>query len=290
MRKHSIDPGIHHQIRTLLPDLAAAANNASLGLAESGRLDEALNLMREAVSHSRRLAATDPSLLPDLAICLNNLSNRLAEVGQPEEALTRAEEATNLYRKLAIADPESFLPDLALSLNSLSVRLAEVGRPEEGLGPIQAAVAIRRALVLADGSAEALGKGHRAEIVDLLAEGTDSLPNLAASLNSLSVRLAGGKKPVLPSRRRSATTALLPERAERHSSPTCPFLSTTSPGSSPRLASRRRPSWWLERRPCSALPMSGCRTPGQPPRGDPIRRPRLRRRRRDRSAILPRQT
>jgi tetratricopeptide (TPR) repeat protein len=189
MRKHSIDPGIHHQIRTLLPDLAAAANNASLGLAESGRLDEGLNLTREAVSHSRRLAATDPSLLPDLAIGLNNLSNGLAEVGQPEEALTRAEEATNLYRKLAIADPESFLPDLALSLNSLSVRLAEVGRPEEGLGPIQAAVAIRRALVLADGSAEALGKGHRAEIVDLLAEGADSLPNLAASLNSLSVRL-----------------------------------------------------------------------------------------------------
>jgi len=206
MLKHSIDPRIHHQMRALsptccgnlgedgadddLPELAAAVNNLSLRLAELGRLDEALDLMREAVSHYRRLASTDPSFLPDLAICLNNLSNRLAEVGQREEALAPVEEAAEHYRKLATADPESFLPDLALSLNNLSVRLAEVERPEEGLGPIQAAVAIRRALVVADRSvAKALRKGHRAEIVDLLAQGADSLPNLAASLNNLSVRL-----------------------------------------------------------------------------------------------------
>ena len=73
--------------------------------------------------------------------------------------------------------------------NNLSVPLGEVARPEEDLGSIRAAVAVRRALFLADRSAKAFGKGQRDEVADLLAQGADSLPKLAASLKSLSVRL-----------------------------------------------------------------------------------------------------
>src|SRR5439155_928515 len=114
-----------------LAELAAAVNNLSLRPAELGRLDEALDLMREAVSHYRRLASTDPSFLPDLAICLNNLSNRLVELGRWEQALAPIEEAVRHYRTLARASREAFLPDLSLSLGNLSGILAEVGRSQE---------------------------------------------------------------------------------------------------------------------------------------------------------------
>ncbi|MFJ2033655.1 tetratricopeptide repeat protein [Streptosporangium sp. NPDC087985] len=162
-----VDHGRHHSD---LPNLATSLYNLSIWLRRSGRREEALQAITEAVAIRRHLTTTRPEeFLPDLAGSLNNLAVRLGELGRREEALQVITEAAQAYRRLAEARPDAFLPGLAGSLNNLSVQLRRSGRREEALQAITEAVAIYRHLTTT-----------RPE---------EFLPGLADSLNNLAVRL-----------------------------------------------------------------------------------------------------
>ncbi|MFC9329583.1 tetratricopeptide repeat protein [Kitasatospora sp. NPDC057015] len=158
------DPDAH------LANLATALNNLSLRLGETGRWDEGLAAVQEALAIRRTLAEADPDAhLTGLATALNVLSLRLGETGRWEEGLAAVQEATDHFRVLAQADPGAHLPRLASALNNLSLGLNEVGRRKEGVAAAQEAAGRLRALAEADPDAH--------------------LPNLALALNNLSVQL-----------------------------------------------------------------------------------------------------
>jgi len=112
-----------------------------------GRVEDALDVTKEAVEVYRKLAREHPeAYLPYLAGSSNNLGNRLSELGRREEALEATKEAVEVYRKLVRKHPEAYLPYLATSLNNLGVMLSESGRREEALEAMKEAAEIRRKL------------------------------------------------------------------------------------------------------------------------------------------------
>ncbi|KAF8342543.1 hypothetical protein F5887DRAFT_350425 [Amanita rubescens] len=153
--------------------IAMSLNGLSHHLSRLGRWEEALEIIEEAVSIFRKLAADRPdAFLPDLAHSLNTLSNRLSGLGRREESLQMIEESVSvsIHRKLAADRPDAFLPDLAHSLNTLSNCLSDLGRWEQVPEIIEEAMSIFRKLA---------------------ADRPDAfLPDLARSLNTLSNRLS----------------------------------------------------------------------------------------------------
>ncbi|MFG3318131.1 SAV_2336 N-terminal domain-related protein [Streptomyces sp. NPDC048171] len=197
-------------------DLARALNNLSNRLSESGRSEEALAAITEAVDLYREAAPLNPtSVRSDLARYLSNLSVRLGDVGRSEEALAAITEAVTFYRDSVSENLDVSRADLATTLNNMSNRLSESGRSEEALAAITEAVDLYREAAPLNptdgrpGLARALnnlsnrlsesGRSEEAlaaitEAVDLYREAaplnpTDGRPGLASSLNNLAVRL-----------------------------------------------------------------------------------------------------
>ncbi|MET7483526.1 tetratricopeptide repeat protein [Streptomyces sp. NPDC005538] len=140
-------------------------------LAETGRRQEALEAVLEAVALRRELVAADrDEHLPNLAAALNNLANSYGGVGRPEEALSAARESAELYEPLAEQDPEAYLADYTRALNTLSGQLSKAGHHQEALSTTRKLVGLRRGLADADPD--------------------DHLPAYASSLSVLSIRLA----------------------------------------------------------------------------------------------------
>ena len=180
----------HPQWRTLdtgeeaaQPVLAAGTRilaQLALRLSEAGRRVDALLPGSEAVSLFRRLADASPaSYLPDYAHVLDNYGNQLSDVGRPGEALRAATEAAAYYEFLARTDPAAYLPEYAMALNNLGTRLAEAGQPGEAVAPASQAVESYRYLI------DIAPAGYQADIVRAA-----YLPDLASSLNNLSITLA----------------------------------------------------------------------------------------------------
>ncbi|MGC5259810.1 ATP-binding protein, partial [Streptomyces cyaneofuscatus] len=139
----------HHDTPTPnLPRLATALNNQSIGLANLGRREEALDTITRAVEIRETLAAQQPdAFLPVLAGSLSNQSIRLADLGRREEALDTITRAVETYQALTEKRrPNAILPKLAMALNNQSSCLAGLGRREEALDAVTRAVEIRETL------------------------------------------------------------------------------------------------------------------------------------------------
>ncbi|RLC76578.1 MAG: hypothetical protein DRI61_13060, partial [Chloroflexi bacterium] len=177
-----------------------------------GRVEDALDVTKEAVEVYRKLAREHPeAYLPYLAGSSNNLGNVLSESGRREEALEATKEAVEVYRKLVRKHPEAYLPYLAMSLSNLGNRLSELGRREEALEATKEAVEVYRKLAREHPEAylpylatslNNLGNvlselGHREEALEVTKEAVEIrkklarehpeayLPDLAGSLNNL---------------------------------------------------------------------------------------------------------
>ncbi|KAF7973304.1 hypothetical protein HWV62_15625 [Athelia sp. TMB] len=150
---------------------ARALIDQSASFRDSGKREEALAAIEEAVSLFRALAKDFPDALSaDLAWSLRILSSCLADVRRREDALAAIEEAVEAQRGLAKNRPSDSDTELALSLNHLSNRLSGLDRHEEALLAIQESVDLYR--IAAEDQPEA------------------SRPGLAASLYNLSSRLS----------------------------------------------------------------------------------------------------
>ena len=126
---------------------------SSLGnrLSELGRYTEALQVIEEAITIRRELAAAEPDRYrSDLTNSLVNLGVALAELGRLPEALTADREAVAIRRELAAADPDRYRPDLAFSLANLAQRLFAMGRSAQALQATEEAAAIHQGLAAAD--------------------------------------------------------------------------------------------------------------------------------------------
>ncbi len=199
-----------------LPSLVRSLNDFSFRFGEVGHHEEALALIAEAVTISRRLVKIDASAyLGDLATSLNNSANRLGSLGRREEALRSAEEAVTNLRQLAEANPDVYRANLAGSLSNLANCLSSVGRREEAVVPAEESLRIHRRLANMDpdsylpGLALSLNNlsnrlgdvGRRKEALAAIQEAVDirrklaetsprtHLPNLADSLSNMSQRL-----------------------------------------------------------------------------------------------------
>ncbi|MEU0237284.1 tetratricopeptide repeat protein [Nocardiopsis sp. NPDC006198] len=136
------DPDAH------LPDLATSLNSQSNRLVDLGRVEEALEVIVEAVRIRRVLVEQGSgTYLHDLATSLNNQSNCLGDLGRVEEALEVIAEAVRIHRTLAEQRPDTYLLNLATSLHNQAVRLSALDRTEEALEVIVEAVRIHRTLI-----------------------------------------------------------------------------------------------------------------------------------------------
>ena len=251
--------GIYRELAAARPDAfrprpGRVAEQPVGRLGGLGRAEDALAASEEATGIYRELAAARPDVFrPDLAGSLNNLSIRLAGLGRREDALAAIEEAVTIRRELAAARPDAFRPDLAGSLTNLSVRLGGLGRPEDALAAIEEAAGIYRELAAGPpgrvpprpgqvaeqpvGPAGRRGPARRTrwrairEAVtirrELAAARPDAFrPDLAGSLNTLSVRLGDLGRPedalaaIRGSRRHLPGAGLRPARTR--SAPTWP--------------------------------------------------------------------
>lgn len=204
-------------------ELARRLGWLSIRLSDIGRLEEALQAIRECVEICRdRTEAQPDTLALDLAWSLNNLSIQLAYVGRYEEALERTREAVEIYRGLTEAQPDG----LASTLQNFSNHLARLARREEALGAIQEAVKILRGL--AEGRPDAFR------------------PDLASSLQSLSGRLAdvGQHEEALEAAR--AGVEIYRELAERWPDAFRPNLASSLHSLAPVLADNGRRGEALE--------------------------------------------
>jgi tetratricopeptide (TPR) repeat protein len=179
VRRRLARPNPIAEIRQLLAMATEAGSQASIArkitnkagyLAETGRMNEALVAIGEAVEIWRRLAQAGPAAHEaGLALSLNNLAKVLSALGQEPESLAASGEALAIWRRLARADPTVYEPDLALSLTNHSTHLPTAERYEEALAATREAMEIRRRMVRANPAA------HE--------------PGLATSLASLAMRL-----------------------------------------------------------------------------------------------------
>jgi tetratricopeptide (TPR) repeat protein len=149
--------------------LAGTLHNYSLVLRDSGRGDDALGAMEEALKHRRAQAPDSPEGISEHAISLNNLSNRLAEAGRFEEALATIEEAVGHRADL---ERHGFRAQLATVLHTRAVRLNEAERHVEALAAIREALAYVRPLIELD----------RATYLPDLAESLGNLSNVLSDI------------------------------------------------------------------------------------------------------------
>jgi tetratricopeptide (TPR) repeat protein/nucleoside phosphorylase len=129
---------------SLLAERAMLLNNLGNRQSELGKVEEALEVIREAVRLYRLLAARgSEDFLPGLAMSLNNLGTTQGQLGRYEQALEAIREAVDIRRHLTQRMPEDFLPGLAMSLNNLGTMQGQLGRYEQALEAIHEAVDIR---------------------------------------------------------------------------------------------------------------------------------------------------
>lgn len=149
----------------------AIGNNLANMLSDLGQHDAALEVSRQVVSISRKLAASgSPVFLAKLAASLNNRSCILADAHDRDGALEAIDEAVSIHRSLAFFGTDQVKIDLAIALSNQGSRLSEVERHEDALEAVNEAVSINRHLVQA---------------------GTDSALNrLAGALNNQANKLA----------------------------------------------------------------------------------------------------
>jgi tetratricopeptide (TPR) repeat protein len=134
-------------------ELAQALENAVTVATSSGRSEDAVAPMDEALAIHRQLAADGKAeSRRELAICLNNRIHLLDNLGRFTEALASGEEAVQLFRNLLSADDADFHPagladwvshvhsDLATCLLALSTALNKAERYTESLCAAEEAV------------------------------------------------------------------------------------------------------------------------------------------------------
>jgi Flp pilus assembly protein TadD len=164
------DPAAMWQANTVLvPDNHRAFTNLGIALAQSGRLDDAVTALEQAVEIEPRSTRAN-----------YNLANVLVTLGQRQEAIARYEVALE-------TEPRS-----AAAHHNLGLVLAQVGRLDEAIARF------REAILLRPGDAEAhhnLGKalalsGHGAAAVDHLREAARLEPRWAAPLGDAARVLA----------------------------------------------------------------------------------------------------
>jgi hypothetical protein len=113
----------------------------------TGRRQETLAGMREAVDGYLRLFQADPhNIPPGLAESLDGLANRLRWSAGTEQAVGGFRDIVATYRALADADPAAFRPRLADSLGHLAYRLSHTWRGQEELRVTREAVYTYRKL------------------------------------------------------------------------------------------------------------------------------------------------
>ena len=99
--------------------------NAALGLNASGRRDEVLEAIEEAVAVYRRLRAGDPwAYEPGLAVSLHNVAPGLRRVARNQDALAAIKEAVTMQRRLATCNPTAHEPILGDDTRELLTALA----------------------------------------------------------------------------------------------------------------------------------------------------------------------
>ena len=102
-------------------NLAYALNNLGAYLAETGNENQALPLVREALTLFRRQRdGTSNTNLEAEAACLANLAQRLHFAGELKEELAIREQLTSDYRQLVDADPSHHVDGLAAALTELA--------------------------------------------------------------------------------------------------------------------------------------------------------------------------
>jgi len=123
--------------------LARSLFNLSNCYSHTGRINEALQAILNAVGINKRLADENPKAFnPSLANSLNSLAYCYSNLGRQEEALQAILNTIEIYKALAQEDPQRFNPGLALSLNNLSMCYSEMLRHEEALQAITEAISI----------------------------------------------------------------------------------------------------------------------------------------------------
>lgn len=106
--------------------VAATLNNLSYGLADCGRLGEALERARDSVALRRELSGRHPQLLPSLARSLSTLSRHQRRAGDLDGALRTAEESLRVRRSAAEEEPDAYLAELASTLDHMVQILADL--------------------------------------------------------------------------------------------------------------------------------------------------------------------
>jgi len=266
-----------------LEGLATALNNLSVGLHETGQLEESLEVSEEATTLFRKLAEADPdAYLSSLA----NLSVSLAEAGQDDEALAAVEEAVGALRSLVDAGAGEQRAELAWVLHNMSVRLAARGRLVEAVEAIEEAVRIRRDLSESgldrfradlasslNGYSVMLGAiGRQAEALTAIEEAVRIrrelaethpdryLPALATSLNNLSVDLTRAGRPAEESLAATAGAVRIRRALARTNA------GRFRPGLAAALHTCRRPRRHRAEQPSPGRPPGGSRDPPRPGR------------------------
>jgi hypothetical protein len=162
----------------LTSKVAWALNDLSIRYKDMGRLDPALDAIREAVEIRTRLVASGASEERSLlATALTNLSNQQAAKGLEVSSadlkvasLQSAEAAMAICQELYVVD-DGYSVNYAGSLSNLSNRYAEFDRPEDSLFTLEAALAVF------------LGMPERVQ--------SEQRHGLVGMLNNLAIRLSG---------------------------------------------------------------------------------------------------
>lgn len=112
--------------------LALTLQQASVGLARTGRPDVALTAAEEAASLMRGLhaEAPDENRLP-LAQSLGNLAARLHGVERNREGLDLSLEAVDLFHQVVAEDPLHAVPPLIMTLDGMAAILAALNLPDQ---------------------------------------------------------------------------------------------------------------------------------------------------------------
>jgi tetratricopeptide (TPR) repeat protein len=112
------------------PNFVAMLSNLGGALTVSGRADEAVPVLREAVDESRRLMEQDPHQQRSLSAALLNFSAALIFLKRWEDALPIAQESEALYRELVTGDPETYTDPWEKARGAVAEILAALGKQE----------------------------------------------------------------------------------------------------------------------------------------------------------------
>jgi len=174
------------------PVIASLLYNMAALLANSGRIEEAVQASAESADLYGQVAATDRRRLPEYGDALARLGRYLNGAGQPRAAVRESEKAVAVYQRLSGFDREQLESGLARALVSLAAALRGSGQVAAAFGPASEAVHLYEELperpdqlsFRADAAHElAIALGHRgrwAEALPLDAQAVNGYRRLAA--------------------------------------------------------------------------------------------------------------